>query len=69
MLIALKQDSFNSVQEYTPGIASIQELEVVSAQVATACSQKILFSSIYWPDPDSDYEGQIEKFNIFLDYA
>ena len=57
MLIALKQDSFNSVQEYTPGIASIQELKVVSAQVTTAPSQKILFPSIYWPDPDTDCEG------------
>ena len=32
-------------------------------------SKKVLFCSIYWPDPGNDTGCWLEKFNIFLDHA
>ena len=37
--------------------------------MTTFCNKKVLFCSIYWPDPDNDTGCWLEKFNIFLDHA
>lgn len=47
----------------------LNDLELVSAELTTACDQKILFTSTYWPDPDTTSTGWLEKLNIFLDNA
>ena len=39
------------------------------AEMTTFCNKKVLFCSIYWPDPDDDTDCWFEKFNIFLDHA
>ncbi|XP_048586215.1 uncharacterized protein LOC116614508 [Nematostella vectensis] len=69
VLIAAKSDSFKAIKEWKPDMTLFQDLEVVSAELTTSCNRKVLFSSFYWPDPDSDPYVWLEKFNNYLDYA
>ena len=32
----------------------VEDLELVRAEMTTFCNKKVLFCSIYWPDPDGD---------------
>ena len=69
VLIAAKANSFKSMREYVPDSENLKDLELVCAEMTTFCNKKVLFCSIYWPDPDDDTGCWLEKFNIFLDYA
>ena len=57
------------MQEYVPDSENLEDLEIVCAEMTTFCNKKVLFCSIYWPDPDDDTDCWFEKFNIFLDHA
>ena len=50
-LIAVKGNSFKSMQEYVPDSENLEDLELVCAEMTTFCNKKVLFCSIYWPDP------------------
>lgn len=55
-LITAKTEPFISVAEFSldPAILQLfEELEIVSAEVTTIYNQKIIFSSIYWPEPEN----------------
>ena len=69
VLIAAKASSFKSMREYLPDSENLEDLELVCAEMTTICNKKVLFCSIYWPDPDNDTGCWLEKFNIFLDHA
>ena len=69
VLIASKANSFKSMREYVPDSESLKDFELVCAEMTTFCNEKVLFCSIYWPDPDDDTGCWLEKFNIFLDHA
>ena len=69
VLIAAKASSFKLMREYVPDSENLEALELVCAEMTTFCNKKVLFCSIYWPDPDNDTGCWLEKFNIFLDHA
>ena len=52
-----------------PDSENLEDLELVCAEKTTFCNKKVLFCSIYWPDPDNDTSCWLEEFNIFLDHA
>lgn len=69
ILIAVKANSLISMREYVPDSENLENLELVCTEMTTFCNKKVLFCSIYWPDPDDDIGCWLEKFNIFLDHA
>ena len=69
VLIAAKDNSFKSMREYVPDSENPEDLELVCAEMTTICNKKVLFSSIYEPDPDNDTGCWLEKFNTFLHHA
>ena len=54
VLIAAKASSFKSMREYVPDSENLEDLELVCVEITTSCNKKVLFCSIYWPDPDND---------------
>ena len=52
-----------------PDSENLEDLELVCTEKTTFCNKKVLFCSIYWPDPDNDTSCWLEEFNIFLDHA
>lgn len=63
-----RSSSFKSIQEYTPNVQT-KDLEIVSAELTTYCNKKVLFTSVYWPDPDNDPTDWLDEFNNYLDLA
>ena len=57
------------MREYVPDSENPEDLELVCAEMTTICNKKVLFSSIYVPDPDNDTGCWLEKFNTFLHHA
>ena len=53
-LIAVKGNSFKSMQEYVPDSENLEDLELVCAEMTTFCNKKVLFCSICWPDSDDN---------------
>ena len=67
--IAGKASSFKSMRKYVPDSANLEDVGLVCAEMITFCNKKVLFCSIYWPDPDNDTVCWLKKINIFLDHA
>ena len=57
------------MREHVPDSGNLEDLELVCAKMTTICNKKVLFCSLYWPDPDNGTGCWLEKFNIFLDHA
>ena len=66
VLLVIKTDYFQFIQEYSPDLDILQQLKVVSAEVTTIHNKKILFSSVSWPDPDNAPYSWMENLIFFL---
>ena len=54
------------MHEYSPNAEIVQDLEIISVELTTFCNKKVLFTSVYWPDPNDNPEEWLDKFNVFL---
>ena len=54
VLIAAKASSFKSMRKYVLDSENLEDVELVCAEMIAFCNKKVLFFSIYWPDPDND---------------
>ena len=67
VLIAVKNCSFNNIEQYLTPSNELQQHEIVSAEITSVYNQGILFSSCYRPTSASPNWTDI--FSSFLDQA